>query len=120
YQVAEGNLAIDQAKSMLTGYENLGYAKVDLNREKRQGFPEIIYGEGKTVEQIVSILEVIQSKDNNVLITRISKNKAEEILKLHPEFVYHSGAKLLYWAPKKQVTSDENNKNYIAVVCAGT
>ncbi|CQR47405.1 AIR carboxylase [Paraliobacillus sp. PM-2] len=116
-RVQEGTLSVEEAKQKLATYEDLGYAKVDHHRKKRQGFPEIIYGEGKTVEHIISIMEAIQAKNNDVLITRINKRKANEILKFHPELTYQEIARILYW---KADTIRQKHAGYIAVVCAGT
>ncbi|WP_373895046.1 nickel pincer cofactor biosynthesis protein LarB [Virgibacillus sp. CBA3643] len=116
-QVQDGTLSVEKAKEKLAGYEDLGFAKVDHNRKKRQGFPEIIYGEGKSPEQITSIIEAIKAKDNDVLATRISSEKAEAILQLHPELIYYDVAKILSW---KQTALVNESDGYIAVVCAGT
>ena len=116
-RVQEGKLSVEEAKKKLATYEDLGFAKVDHHRKKRQGFPEIIYGEGKTVEQLISILEAIQAKNNNVIITRINKEKANEVLERHPEFSYHDVARILYWKTEEK---KKNTNGYIAVICAGT
>src|SRR5690625_4693336 len=93
-QVKAGTISIEEAKQALATYEDLGFAKVDHHRQKRQGFPEIIYGEGKSVEQIMTILEAIKAKGNDVLITRISAEKAAKIRGVHPEFTYHPEAEI--------------------------
>lgn len=117
-QVRDGYLTIDQAKEQLATYEDLGYAKIDHHRKKRQGFPEVIYGEGKSVEQIVAILEAIKSQGDSILATRIAKEKADAILIKHPELIYHPVAEIIYWTGKP-ITHDQN-KTYVAVICAGT
>ncbi len=116
-QVQSGKLTVAEAKAKLATYENLGFAKVDHHRKKRQGFPEVIYGEGKTAEQILSITKAIRSNNNDVLVTRITIEKADYILCEHPEFIYHETAQILYW--KKQ-TKEDSFDGYIAIVCAGT
>jgi pyridinium-3,5-biscarboxylic acid mononucleotide synthase len=116
-QVQEGKLSVSEAKEKLATYENLGFAKVDHHRKNRQGFPEVIYGEGKTKEQILSIIDAIRSKGNNVLVTRISKDKADYILQVHPELTYNDVAQILFW---KKDTDKEPDQGYIAIVCAGT
>ena len=56
------------------------YADIDLHRHIRQGMPEVIYGEGKTAEQILGIAAAMKKKDiANIMITRLSKEKAEKI-----------------------------------------
>lgn len=117
-QVQEGKVSIEEAKKKLATYEDLGFAKVDHHRKKRQGFPEVIYGEGKTVEQIISILEAIQAKNNDVIITRIPPEKANQVLTRHPEFSYHEIAQILYW--KANDKKKRKVPGYIAVICAGT
>lgn len=116
-QVQTGVLSVAKAKEKLSTYENLGFAKVDHHRKKRQGFPEVVYGEGKTKEQILSIIKAIRSKDNDVLVTRISEEKAAHILKEFPEFIYNETAKILFWQDS-EVRKPSNG--YIAIVCAGT
>lgn len=117
-QVQDGTLSVAEAKKKLATYEDLGFAKVDHHRKKRQGFPEVIYGEGKSVKQITSIMEAIMAKENDVLVTRISQEKADTILNQHPEFIYHNTAQILQW--KQQTTVHIETKGYIAIVCAGT
>src|SRR5690606_7811819 len=55
---------------------NLGYAQLDLDRDKRTGFPEVIFGEGKTAEQITAILGRLMQHADRVVATRISPEKA--------------------------------------------
>ncbi|MFC4323745.1 nickel pincer cofactor biosynthesis protein LarB [Litchfieldia salsa] len=116
-QVQSGKLTVTEAKGKLSTYENLGFAKVDHHRKKRQGFPEVIYGEGKTAEQILLIINSIRSNHNDVLVTRITKEKAEYILQEYPEFFYHELAQILFW---KEDPKADSFKGYIAIVCAGT
>lgn len=59
------------------GYEDLGFSQVDVDREKLKGFPEIVYGEYKSAEQIVSIAETLIKNNGKVLITRFDKSKWE-------------------------------------------
>ncbi|WP_299089021.1 nickel pincer cofactor biosynthesis protein LarB [uncultured Metabacillus sp.] len=117
-QVQNGTLSVAEAKEQLATYENLGFAKVDHHRKNRQGFPEVIYGEGKTVQQILSIIKAIRSKDHDVLVTRISKDKAEFIISEYPDFIYKETAQILYWRKIGKLKKSTNG--YIAIVCAGT
>lgn len=118
WQVQRGELSVSAAKEKLATYENLGFAKVDHHRKNRQGFPEVIYGEGKTKEQILSIIDAIRLKGNDVLVTRISKQKADYILQEHPEFIYNETAQILFW--NENTNCEKPNQGYIAIVCAGT
>lgn len=77
--VAEGKVSVEEAELQLKKepFEDLGFAKLDYHRSIRQGVPEVIYGAGKTPEQIVEIVRVfIQKGQKNVLITRISQEAA--------------------------------------------
>ncbi|WP_407270861.1 nickel pincer cofactor biosynthesis protein LarB [Radiobacillus sp. PE A8.2] len=117
-KVQTGELTIEEAKQQLAAYENLGYAKVDHQRKQRTGFPEVIYGEGKTPEQLIAIIDAIQEHDNDVLATRISREKANVIMAHHPACVYNETARILYH--KRTLETSSNDNGYIAIVCAGT
>lgn len=76
--IENGNLSAELAaeKLRLEPYEELSYANVDHHRGLRQGVPEVIYGAGKTAEQIRGIAEaMLRHEDENILITRISPEK---------------------------------------------
>jgi pyridinium-3,5-biscarboxylic acid mononucleotide synthase len=117
-QVQKGTLSVAEAKEQLATFENLGFAKVDHHRKKRQGFPEVVYGEGKTAEQIISIIQALRARNNHVMVTRISKEKAENVQKEWPDFIYNDVAQILFW--KDQTNSVSVGQGYIAVICAGT
>ncbi|OUQ25991.1 1-(5-phosphoribosyl)-5-amino-4-imidazole-carboxylate carboxylase [Flavonifractor sp. An135] len=92
-QVAGGTVAPEEALLSLKEkpFEDLGYAKVDLHRGVRQGAAEVIYGVGKTAEQIAGISGTMGSKGiQNILITRLDGEKARAVegtvpLEYHPE-----------------------------------
>ena len=87
--VRQGTVSFDHALLTLKQkpFEDLGYAKVDLHRKLRQGAGEVIYGEGKTGEQIVGILTgMLENGQKNVLITRLSPEKAAFVQKSHSIF----------------------------------
>lgn len=84
--VQEGKMSVDTAllKIKTKPYEDIGYAKVDLHRKLRQGAAEVIYGEGKTTEQILGIMDtMITNGQKRILITRFSKDSAEKIGKVY-------------------------------------
>ena len=94
--VQDGAVSVDDALLQLKQqpFEDLGYAKVDLHRKVRQGANEVIYGAGKTPEQIIGILEKMsQNGQKNILITRLDKEKAEIIHKNVP-LTYYESAKI--------------------------
>ena len=96
--------------------EDMGYAILDLHRELRRGFPEAIYGEGKTTEQIKGIIASLLTKsDANIIATRCKKEVYVEIKKNIPEVEYHEAARMI------TVRRKETDKlGSILVVCAGT
>ena len=94
--VQDGTVSVDDALLQLKQqpFEDLGYAKVDLHRKVRQGANEVIYGAGKTPEQIIGILEkMAQNGQKNVLITRLDAEKAALIQEKVP-LTYYENAKI--------------------------
>lgn len=84
--VAAGELSVDEAVMKLKSkpFDDIGYAKVDLQRGVRQGAEEVIYGEGKTAEQIIGIVNSMKENgQKRILITRLSPDKAERISATH-------------------------------------
>jgi NCAIR mutase (PurE)-related protein len=97
-------------------YENIGYAKVDHARAERQGFPEVIFGQGKTRAQVVGIFEKLVARSPNVLITRTDADTFGEIRNVYTEAEWHESAKLI--RVRRDLT--ELGAGEIAVVTAGT
>ena len=94
-QVKEGSLSVEDAllKLKIQPFEDIGYAKVDLHRKIRQGQSEVIYGAGKTPEQIVGILHtMLNAGQETVLITRLSR-EAAEMISSEVDIDYHSDAR---------------------------
>lgn len=92
--VQDGSLSIADAMQQikLSPFTDLGYAKVDLHRQVRQGATEVIYGAGKTAEQITGIIDALeQAGQDKVLITRLDKEKAAKIDK---EITYYEAAQI--------------------------
>ena len=85
--VRNGSVGVDEALLYFKSapFEDIGYAKVDLHREVRQGAEEVIYGAGKTVSQIIGIIDTMkQNGRDRVLVTRLSEESANEIAKTYP------------------------------------
>lgn len=104
-QVADGCITPDDALLALRAapFEDLGYAKVDHHRSLRQGRAEVIYGEGKTQEQILGIVESLHAAGNdNILITRLNKNAAAW-LDTRTELDYHPVPRIGIAYPKPVV-----------------
>ena len=85
--VRDGSVTVEEAvlKLKMKPFEDIGYAKVDTHRKLRQGVAEVIYGAGKTAEQIIGIVDVmLMNGQSTILITRLSKERADVIAKAHP------------------------------------
>ncbi len=107
--------AILQLKSL--PFEDLGFAKIDHHRSLRKGFPEVIWGEGKSSGQILSIMKQLKKKGQNILITRLEEKKAKAIQKVFLKSQYHPQSKVLTYLthPVKL-----KGKGTILVITAGT
>lgn len=85
---------------MDTSYLDLGFARVDVDREARQGAPEVVYGPGKTAEQIVGIVgALLRHNQGPVLVTRCGAAQAEAVMTEVPGGRYDAEARLLTWRP---------------------
>lgn len=99
-QVKDGTVSVDEAMMQLkqAPFADIGYAKVDMHRKVRQGAAEVIYGEGKTSEQIVGIVKtMLKNGQNRILITRMSEEKSAELeksLDSSAGYEYHSDARI--------------------------
>ena len=116
-QVADGSATPEEALSRLkrAPFEDLGYAKVDFHRGVRQGAAEVIYGAGKTPEQIAGIAAAMGKRScKNVLITRLSPQAAELVGKTVP-LDYHPIPKLAVAYP-----GERNALGHIVVATGGT
>ena len=117
-QVAAGELSPEEALSRLQRppVEDLGFAQVDLHRSMRQGFPEVIYGSGKTPEQIVEIARRVYAQDGCVLVTRLDAEQVKILLEAFPEAQHHPLARCV----TIQKAPPPKRPGYIAVLSAGT
>jgi NCAIR mutase (PurE)-related protein len=117
--VAEGRLSVKNAAGKLRhiAYEDIEYAHVDHHRSLRKGFPEVIFGQGKTADQVIGIMEKMKDQENVILATRVKQNKADAILSRFPDAVYHPDAKMIVWAFKKPRIV---GRGTITIITAGT
>lgn len=99
----------------MENFEDLGFSKVDYGREKRQGFPEVIYGEGKTSEQIEAIMVKLIEKHGKVMVTRVDKGKGERLMQAFPLAQYDQTSRILIYGKPAQCYGGE-----VMVLCAGT
>ena len=103
-------------KLKLLPFEDLGFARVDHHREVRKGIPEVIFGTGKTPEQIAAIVESLYRTNTNILITRSSLQIYELLQTQYPEVLFYPDSKAITIRRKKEYTG----KGDILVVSAGT
>ncbi len=115
---ASGELTLDNATSELKNlsFEDIGFARVDHARASRQGFPEVIFGQGKTRAQILGIFEKLAERSPNVLITRTDADVFGEIRNIYSDAEWHESAKIIRLRRDKT----EIGKSEIAIVTAGT
>src|SRR4030043_1422348 len=118
-KVKSGKITLDKALAELKSlpFEDLGFTKIDHHRSLRKGFPEVIWGEGKTSGQILSIIKHLKRKGQNILITRLEEKKAKAIQKVFPKSKYYPRSKVLTYLTHP-VKSE--GKGTILVITAGT
>ena len=97
-------------------YEDLGYARVDHSRATRQGFPEVVFGQGKTRAQVVGIVERLLARSPNILVTRTDAETFGDIRNIATDAEWHETARLI------RIIRDRSERGTasIAAVTAGT
>ncbi len=97
-------------------FADIGHTKIDTHRSLRNGYPEVIYGEHKTVQQVVDIFKAMLNKESNILATRVSEEMAAGISTICPAAHYNAMARTIFFEhealPETQST--------IIIVTAGT
>lgn len=116
--VAAGQLSPATATKQLAGNQvaDLGFASVDLDRQRRNGFPEVVYGAGKTAVQITGIIQAMTAQTEPILTTRLTAEKFAVIKPELPQAVYHETAQCMTVGTIPTPKRDD----YIAIVTAGT
>lgn len=116
--VKDGSIEVDDALMELKKlpFEDLGFAKVDQHRNIRNGYPEVIYCQGKTIEQVKKIVERLMEKNNNIMATRADIKCFEAIKEITEDAVYFEDARIV--VVKKRDMPKVNKM--IAVITAGT
>lgn len=117
-QVAAGEVDPGDALKVLRElpFQNLGHTIVDTHRELRQGVPEIVFGAGKSAEQLIEILGRIFESHHRALATRVSRRKARTVEEALPAARYNSLSRLLTLGPHLEPKPHP----YAVVACAGT
>ena len=114
-QECEVNTALELLKTL--PYEDLSYAKVDHHRELRNGYPEVIYSPGKSLNQIKGIVENMSARSTgNILASRAERDVFDTIKSITPDAIYYEEARSVVVKREEYKTTDD----YILVVTAGT
>ncbi|RJP94425.1 MAG: nickel pincer cofactor biosynthesis protein LarB [Desulfobacteraceae bacterium] len=117
--VAKGETSIDDALHTLKhmSVEDIGYAHIDHHRSLRKGFPEVIFGQNKSVDQIIGIMERMSQWEKIILVTRIEPDKAAVIISQFKGAEYHEDARMIYFAKEALPVI---GKGTILIISAGT
>ena len=117
--VRSGELSVDEAVARLRNlpYEDIGFAKIDHHRSLRTGFPEAVFCQGKTPDQVADIVTRLAEHNPVVLATRADKDAFEAVKRALPNAVYHEAARMIV---VRKAESPARSEKYILVVSAGT
>lgn len=117
--VKNGAVTTEAALSRLRTlpFEDMGCAVIDTHRELRQGFPEVILGEGKSAAQIITIIERLNANGSNVLATRVDQAKADAVADAFPPVQYNKEARTLTISNREV---EDIGRGVIMVISAGT
>lgn len=117
-EVKNNDIEVEAALAMIEDlpYKELGFAKIDNHREIRVGYPEVIYCEGKTVEQVTNIIQFMLTRDNNILATRANEKMYEAVKNICAEAKYNPLGRTIAIRKRDEQLTD----SYIAIVAAGT
>jgi NCAIR mutase (PurE)-related protein len=118
-RLQKGETSVEEAFEQLKDlpFEMTDTACIDHHRGIRRGAPEIIFGEGKVLSDLVDIIGRMSEKGENILVTRLSEDKARAIEKKFPKSEYHQRARLLQWI---QNPPEKRSEGIILVISAGT
>jgi len=118
-RVSTGSLSIDAALESLKTlpFEDIGFATLDHHRAIRRGFPEVIWGEGKTAAQLIGIIDSMARQKVPVLATRVDSAKASKIRKRFPQAAYYPQSRALTVVRGRV---QQQGAGTILVVSAGT
>src|SRR5512136_356226 len=118
-KVKSGETEVDEVMVELKSlpFEDLGFTRIDHHRSLRKGFPEVIWGQGKTLQQIVSIMKLLKRKGQNILITRLEEKKVKAVEKVFPKSRYYPRSQVLTYLTHPILSE---GKGTILVITAGT
>lgn len=116
-KIKAGKISVNEGfiKLQHLPYEDLGFAKVDHHRVMRTGFPEVIFCQGKRIEQIEAIFKSLAKENKTLLLTRADEKIFKRIKRINRSVCYNSLARTILLEDKHS-----QHKGLVAVVCAGT
>jgi pyridinium-3,5-biscarboxylic acid mononucleotide synthase len=117
-QVADGSVDIEAALTSLSQEptESLGFATIDHHRALRQGYPEVVYGAGKSTEQVVAIARRIADRGDGVLVTRVAPEAAAPLIDALPGAVHNALARTVLLGANAPIAT----RGEVLIVTAGT
>lgn len=119
--VRDGHLAPDEAETRARQVlhthwtEDLGFARVDHDRATRQGFPEVVFGQGKTPAQVAGIAQAIVARGHTLLVTRTNRETFAELAKVVPDAQFHEEARII-----ERRAETVGGQGVILIAAAGT
>lgn len=117
--VQAGRLSVDEARQRLLHlpFENLGFAHVDHHRHLRQGFPEVVFAAGKSLDHLTAILGSLMERASQILITRLAPDMAARLLESFPAAHYHPVSQAMTFGLAEVA---DQGRGLILVISAGT
>ena len=117
--VADGKTTIKEASDLIKQlpFEDIDFAHIDHHRSLRKGFPEVIFGQGKTASQIIGIMQRMIPQESVILVTRVDSEKAHQIMSRFPDSTYDPEAGMICLGKKKR---PPKGRGSILVISAGT
>jgi len=115
----KGEISVDDALKKLKDlpFEDIGFACIDHHRGLRRGLSEVIFGESKESDDIVAIMEKMVDQGENIMVTRISGDKAQKVREKYPACIYHERARVVTLSQRDIKASGRGS---ILVISAGT
>src|SRR4030042_6078337 len=117
-EIKSGRLETNEAMLRLKEFtiKDIGIAQLDTHRTLRTGYPEVIFGQGKTPDQVREIVRHMSTQNNNILATRVTEEMYRAVQEVCPDAVYHPVARAITVRKTEMKSTD----TFIAVIAAGT
>ena len=117
--LSRGDISVDDALLRLKNlpFEDIGFAQIDHHRSLRRGLSEVVFGEGKEADDIIAIMDRMINQNENIMVTRLSPEKAQKIQETHRSSTYHERARVLTLTLQPLKNS---GKGTILIMSAGT